>query len=381
MSKYLITLKPLGKYFFGGDMTFQVGSDEKSDMNKAHEGFISYVIESNKFPQQTSLLGMLRYLILTKSPGVFSKELNAITAPADAEKLIGKRGFVVHPDHDRENMFGKIRSLSPCFLMRETESFLRMPNDYHYDVHFANTNLTAFCNSRPVVMPDIGNFDSKKDYNVYYIGTNTDSRFLENDIFKADERIGISKNYSGESDNKAFYKQISYRLTYGFSFGFVVDTDFDLSRCINEIVSLGADGSRFSLSAKTVGQDDDFWSYKPNMLKLKSDMRPHVSADGSEKIFSVVLSSDSLLLNTDLEDIAFGFSDTVPFRFLQFSVDDSSYDFSAGWKRSADKYYLYMRGSVFYFIDKTQALNFKDAVEAKKEFNQIGYNHAQMFEY
>ena len=59
-NKYKIELTPVDKFFFGGDMTFQVGN-AKSDFN---ERFSSYIIKSSYYPQQTSLLGMLRFLIL-----------------------------------------------------------------------------------------------------------------------------------------------------------------------------------------------------------------------------------------------------------------------------------------------------------------------------
>ena len=62
MGKYKVTLTPLGKYFFGGDMTFRV--EGKNDYN---EQFGSYIIHSSRFLQQTSLLSMLRYLILSNS--------------------------------------------------------------------------------------------------------------------------------------------------------------------------------------------------------------------------------------------------------------------------------------------------------------------------
>ena len=41
MSKYIVSLTPLGKYFFGGDMTFKVS--EKNDYN---ERYSSYSIRS-----------------------------------------------------------------------------------------------------------------------------------------------------------------------------------------------------------------------------------------------------------------------------------------------------------------------------------------------
>ena len=61
MSKYQITLTPIDKCCFGGDMTFMVGNKEDDEFN---EKFSSYIIRSSLFPQQTSLLGMLRFFVL-----------------------------------------------------------------------------------------------------------------------------------------------------------------------------------------------------------------------------------------------------------------------------------------------------------------------------
>ena len=77
-------------------MTFEVGDKSNKDYNSKYS---SYIIESNKFPQQTSLLGMLRYLLLTKSPKVFSVDENRITNKADAANIIGQASFSVIPNH------------------------------------------------------------------------------------------------------------------------------------------------------------------------------------------------------------------------------------------------------------------------------------------
>ena len=77
MSKYIIKLIPTGRFFFGGDMTFTIGKQKETDKSKGekdsyqiyNEEFSSYIISSLKFPQQTSLLGMLRfccYLIMMR---------------------------------------------------------------------------------------------------------------------------------------------------------------------------------------------------------------------------------------------------------------------------------------------------------------------------
>ena len=101
-NKYRITLTPVDKFFFGGDMTFQVGSDEKDRFNTQYS---SYIIQSRYFPQQTSLLGMLRFLILRDNENVFKD--NKIVNEKKAEDLIGNKSFTVNEPHG-ENCFGKI---------------------------------------------------------------------------------------------------------------------------------------------------------------------------------------------------------------------------------------------------------------------------------
>lgn len=72
MSKYLVKLMPLGKFFFGGDMTFKIGNKETA--------FSSYIIHSFTTPQQTSILGMMRFLILSNNDEAFNIKENRIKA-------------------------------------------------------------------------------------------------------------------------------------------------------------------------------------------------------------------------------------------------------------------------------------------------------------
>lgn len=361
MSKYLITLKPLGKYFFGGDMTFQVGADEKSKFNEA---FSSYIIASNKFPQQTSLLGMMRYLLLTQSPEVFSQDRNRIIDQSKATDLIGRESFKVLIGHNNTNDFGKIKSLGPCFLRKGEEAVLPVPKDYRFGISFGkNESSSVYYNARALSLPAIEGYSAKERYDVLYIGLNSGTVYKEEEIFQKDSRIGINKNYRGRSDTKGFYKQISYRLKDNFHFAFVVECDFDLKACQNEIVSLGADGSRFSLSATLLGESGIELAYPKDSLK---------KVTGGSR---VILLSDTLLNVADLASVRFSITETIPFRFLCTNVETRNYNILGDAKRVQERYYLYERGSVFYFADETAAAAFGTLVNNKKEFRQIGYNN------
>lgn len=386
MSKYLIKLKPIGKYFFGGDMTFEVGDKNNKDYNSKYS---SYIIESNKFPQQTSLLGMLRYLLLTKSDTtVFSVDENRITNKDNAAKIIGQASFSVTEDHKLAS-FGKITSIGPCFLLHEyskedglvEEYFLSAPKDYQLIISFENS-LKAYYNGNALKVPsiykvkkeqldgeeniEIVKYSSKVEFDTIYIKGNG-SAIKEDDIFIKDTRIGINKSYEGKTshDDKGYYKQISYRLRDGFSFAFVAEVDFDLSECQNVLVSLGADSSEFSLSASLINDKYQTPHY-PDGITLV------------EGAYRVILLSDSLLDAEDVKKACFTISESIPFRFLKTNVACENYNVLGGKvKRSTKKYYLYEKGSVFYFENEDSANDFVKLVKGKDEFHQIGYNYCE----
>lgn len=386
MSKYLIKLKPIGKYFFGGDMTFEVGDKNNKDYNSKYS---SYIIESNKFPQQTSLLGMLRYLLLTKSDTtVFSVDENRITNKDNAAKIIGQASFSVTEDHKLAS-FGKITSIGPCFLLHEyskedglvEEYFLSAPKDYQLIISFENS-MKAYYNGNALKVPsiykvkkeqldgeeniEIVKYSSKVEFDTIYIKGNG-SAIKEDDIFIKDTRIGINKSYEGKTshDDKGYYKQISYRLRDGFSFAFVAEVDFDLSECQNVLVSLGADSSEFSLSASLINDKYQTPHY-PDGITLV------------EGAYRVILLSDSLLDFEDIKKACFTISGSIPFRFLKTNVACENYNVLGGKiKRSEKKYYLYEKGSVFYFESEASANKFVELVEGKEEFHQIGYNYCE----
>ena len=59
VKKYLVTFKPVEPYFFGNEKNFAFRGQEKQ-MQLSN----SYFIRSEKMPAQTTLLGVLRYLLL-----------------------------------------------------------------------------------------------------------------------------------------------------------------------------------------------------------------------------------------------------------------------------------------------------------------------------
>ena len=355
----------MGKFFFGGDMRFGINGEK--------EEFSSYIIESSKMPQQTSLLGMMRFLLLSNDKNLFDVEKNVIKPgkTVDVNALIGERSFSVNPIGTK-NSFGKIQSLGPCCLYGNGECYYRASADHVFTsiewngVNAKNGVNAMIINGKPVEIPILK--VKKNDKEELYTGKfGLTSSFIsvsgkkedEEDLFIKDSRIGIDKDYDGKSQTKAFYKQISYRLKDGFSFAFEVEVadNVKLENFNGQLVKLGADASSFIFEAV--------------------EIQPSVKED--KEGLSVVLLSDAYISKEDMEkvNIRYSINQMRPFRFLKTeNKDDASYYRINGKKTvtCTERYELYQAGSVFYFKNDADRNAFVEVLKKREDFNQIGYN-------
>lgn len=100
-----ISLRPQGKFFFGGESNFNQTGEEKKRRS-------TYVLHSRLFPQQTGALGLLRNQLLLQS-GLLSDNTVAVNNKKQAELLIGKTGFRLNTT---ANDYGVIKRISSVFL-------------------------------------------------------------------------------------------------------------------------------------------------------------------------------------------------------------------------------------------------------------------------
>ena len=363
MSKYIVKLTPQGKYFFGGEMTFETGNESFD------EKFSSYIIHSLTMPQQTSLLGMLRFLLLSNSEDMFDKRKNQIKKDMKdrVDDLIGKWSFTVNEGHER-NCYGKIKSIWPCCLYdtKNNKYYFKAVKKHGLTVSFkATPPKEVTLNGIAIDVPEIPEYSAKEGLSDFFISSSEDGEVKKACcIFKEDSRIGIRKDYEGKNKNRegAFYKQISYRLDDGFCFAFEVDTDnsIDLTCYNGSIVNVGADDSKFLFEAKP------------------SDGALKYLEDGDET--SVVLLSDAYLpcvLDEDEDKgVRFAITKTKPFRFLSTKNCDDAHNYNVRYYRirSPKRYDLYEAGSVFYFRDEKNRSEFCKYIKSFAEFYQIGYN-------
>ena len=365
MTEYLITLDPIDRYFFGGDMMFPVGDDKKDAFNTK---YASYIIESSRFPQQTSLLGMLRFLLLSNS-AYFQNGKILSEKKSEVAALIGKTGFRVTDGH-RENEFGKIVRISECRLQHKGEDGTWAdlepdPLDKGLKVSFEKC-ADGRVNGEAKYFPNM-EYDAKEGLSQRY--SCNGKSFSSEEIFAEDRRIGIRRDIvSGKTDDDALYKQISYRLRKGFRFAFTATVkDCDLTEYDGQLVSVGGDGSYFRIGiSKPIG----------GIPKPGSDSEESKKPEENQN--AVVLTSPVFLETEDLSLSRYAITGTIPFRFIKTDVDKGAYDIVSNKSGRSSSYQLYTAGSVFYFIDSESMRRFISAIEAKKDFRQIGYNQYKL---
>lgn len=350
MSKYLITLTPTGKFFFGGDMTFMIGDDDKSKYN---ERYSSYYIKSNHFPQQTSLLGMLRFLILRNDAKAFDFSKNKIIDADEAKKLIGEEGF---SDEGENREYGKIIAVGPCFIMDGNEPVDLDCLGHEYDFEIKDGKLTS------------STYDPKEGIASIY-----------EDVFKLDLRNGIMKN--DDHADKALFKQENCRFNnkkkvkaegdeevkvdahYKFAFVAEVDETLNLCKYDKQSVTIGADSSVFSIGITSIDNEtNDF------VKASKGDIKEEV----------VILTSPSYIIKEEVQLANSAITEITPFRYLKTNINTANYH---NVKKRTDKngmeekFNLYDRGSVFFFDDESKRKEFCDKLQSHKNWYQIGFNH------
>ncbi len=378
MSKYLIKLTPHSTFFFGGENTF---GEENAN----------YFVKSNYFPQQTSLLGLIRYQLLLQS-GSKTFVNNKIQNEENAKILIGKKSLDIE---DKKFAFGIIERISPVFISYKDNNFLFHANKEYQWVDkenkkeindFVFREFKKINKSQSVIysekefIPYLEEYNPKselpdllvnKDLSIkkYYKFDSDKKDKPENGIFIGDKQVGIRKNYDGKSDEKAFYVQTFYRLDNGYSFCFLLElkdgTDFNS----NDVVILGGEQSKFKM--EVIPESDDIFKTKiptGNFVNLIPNYKPSESTD------KIILVSDAYANNGILVISDFAVTEIIDFRGIKSSIEKTkSYSALSDKDSSAlgktGKYNFFKKGSVLY----GNTNDIKNKLE-NTTLQKIGYN-------
>jgi CRISPR-associated protein Cmr3 len=351
-----IKLAPLEKFYFGGETVFEGISSGKT----------SYIVSSRLYPQQSSLLGMLRFALLEQYENHQLATPEGIPAEYkdEAIALIGPNGFQLDvKGFDHRNDFGKIKSISPVFILKDNKPFFVAPIICQKTINKVKAVFEpgTFYNGQSTVekLPVLQGFNYKKGFEGLLISADGETLKLK-DVFIPNKITGIFKERTGGTNTKAFYKQTFYKFpnaSYSFAFNVEIDESISIK---DSFVSVGGDGSKFKMSVVKVAGSAF------NYSAVESYSRP-----------AAVAVSPAFIDPSWLKDCIFHVSEMLEFRFLQSSVQTRNY-YSVGRdkdgvKRST-KFTLADRGSVFYFKDNESLEEFiKNSGIAVMQ--QIGYNH------
>lgn len=345
MSRYKIILKPIDWFFFGGEQTFDNGVTQ------------SFIARSNRMPQQTTLLGMVRYQLLKK------KQLLPLTCDnkAEADALIGSSSFDIGQCNATDGKFGKIKSLSPVFIQKGERRLVPVPLNYGFDCSF-DIGTRVWLNGHEttgiisVSTKEGSEYDDKEYWksNNYGLLVDQDGKTIASDeLFLSNMQIGITKGAGHDDNKKGFCKQETLRFTSP-------DTKFAF------YLELAEEG--------LIEDDYVFIGAQRSCFKMKiepSDEPPVIPSHGSG---SILLLSPTYIGSIEKLDTLcrFHWSYSLPFRNLVNAADGKLKSGGIAYRRQGSVCMMLAPGSVlFYNPDKVEDIQ---TLLNKSHLQQIGYN-------
>lgn len=397
MYEYLIRLKPLDMFFFGGEVTFSRGGEVKN--NGKQNKIKNYLVNSNLFPQQTSLLGMIRKQLLLQKEGLFKENPKDYTLHDKVKmgRLIGERSFSFEKRKENQS-FGVIESLSPVFIMDKEEKYVSVPLDASPDSDESENKANkenchsvksdqGDCVSNNILsrkknmyvpyklIQDEGKtnfgdsifllegYNPKKGLREGFLNVNNGKIITIDDVFQKVERIGIRIQREGQKQEDDYYKQTFYRLNNDFCFAFYVTLSEELDEYSNLFASLGGESSTFKLKIERINDNSN-----QEVCGFSNILRNSVLKKEKGEHEKLILVSDTFLEEDIHNYCTFNIIMTEDFR--NFNYSNGEYNYTK--KRISNKYTMIKKGSVLY-TDKPEVL--KEKIDEYRGLKQIGYNY------
>lgn len=334
---YLCTIKPIGEYFFGGEHIFDLYGKEKS-----------YYIRSERLPNQSTLIGMLRFLVLSKQGLLNDIEMASRTSlKARQQEMIGDKGFNISQAGESRVDYGEILNISPAFLIREKSngkklhrwvptpfnhvkgesvySSFKMGNGYYTDI------------SGKSVVPL--NYKAKNGLTDSFFDIDDSSHPVveccgQDAIFSFEEFTRISRS----NPDNGFFKKEYIRLNEEYSIAFYCEVKTPQVLPSREILYLGQDKSAFMFrcTEKGIGANCD---------PVKSFVNQFSSlAECPDADVYYAMSDIYLPDGINRQGLLYSIVKTKSFRTLNEAFGK---DYRSS-KRRSRQYQLIQSGSVFY---------------------------------
>jgi len=363
---YRVILQPVDRYFFGSERTFVPADGSRTN----------YLVRSMKMPQQTTILGMLRFSIVKNLMNCKSIEGKEDYARIGPESFNG----------DNATQYGIIDSISPLFLIKEVNgshiniNLLGRDNQLYKSEktkvkELVRLNLERMKNGKSNIaanndfIPQIVGYDPKQENGLTWQNPQTHEYMTEDDIFKNHEQPGNQKSYTGAALDDAFYKQTYCHLSKGYRFAFYFDSMVQLETPVSYIVFMGGDKSEFKVTI------DEGVNHFSDDLKL-----PEPESDST---YIVTFVSDAFIDQETIKLADFSINEMVDFRYVGTKVKMSNFadlDQSNTGKELKDrpskssKKQLVRKGGVFY-LQSNNLSAFLRKINEQTAFQKIGYNY------
>lgn len=365
MKVFKVTLEPKDWFFFGGGTTFDNGTKT------------SYIAHSLLFPQQTAILGMIRYQLLKQNNLLFGYG----GKPDDGQviKLIGEKSFSMRDDNQKT--YGDILGLSPVFLeeyedrgdKRVIRELFPLALTNSYNLSF-DTKVRVFMTDREknVLIDDNKSFKAKKYDNYKFYGDKDGDSLSIEKIFETRMQVGITKNtdYIPEEGEKEqnFYKHEMVRFRKNkkenttFRYAFYVKLNSQEIK--KDFVFLGAERSCFDMVvSEVIGETD--------LKQIYLESHPSMHEQGRIELLSPTYVEDF----DELEKLCnFHWSYATSFRNITFNKEGKGKLNSGNvcYNRGETCYNMLCAGSVLFF-DETNR-NKVERLLSNEHLQSIGYN-------
>ena len=330
MKTYLVTLTPQEPYFFGNEKTFLFEKEE----NQGQRGN-SYYIRSERTPLQSTLMGMMRYILM---PYKDHKH------PEQNAPVIGAESFKI----DAENQsFGVIKKLSPLFVVNGGEKYVATPFDCIADSErytpFSDYKTVETNSGKKLVTDE---FVAKKGIADSYMKLSDGKTVPSYEIFGKETRVGNLKTTSGKNE-KGFFKKEYVFLKNNFCFAFYAELDD------SAVIPAGGKTTAF------LGQGKSLFSvsFEEQENNLESEVKKLLHADIHYCLSDAFADSDVL------ERCKFAVVETRDYRAYITNPDGRI-------TKDPVLYKLIKAGSVFIISDKEKF----DALTQKPNCQIAGYN-------
>lgn len=350
MANYRIKLTPVDTFFFGGEK-----HTEDSEGNLT----TNYFVESNPYPQQTTLLGLVRYYLLLKNIKTFNGRQIKEDDKKEALPLIGDLSFDYYKPNEG---YGKIKSISPLFFSFEGKDYFFAPLDINFmlDDKYLLYKLDSNGNQK--------NYNAKDHYSdicQQLVSSDGDVKKLD-DIIKPASQVGNEKFMKGETKDEKYYKQCFMRMESDWSF--CIDVNFEDGFKFPDkddkfFIPFGGEKSFFKLEIEPMGKVD---------FKIPANFQRNVPF--------IYCQSDCFVSADILKDTTRAVTRYTSFRNMQSSVQGTrkysglSKNDITQLKRSK-RFNLLQRGSVLYFdtVADLQKVAI-EIIENKNHCTIIGFN-------